>query len=104
MLSTRPFSHDPLTGAVSKWFHYDDVTDEVFIEDVVDLQAIGDYNREMAKTNTGRFQDGIHWIGSIPPAIHWRLKQRGVFDDQQSFRRWWTSEEAAPFRGRDMRV
>lgn len=104
MLRTRPFAHNPNTGAVSKWYHYDDDTDEVYIEDVVDYAAYAAYNREMAKANTGRFEDGMHWIGSIDPATHHRLKERGVLSDQKAFRRWWNSDESAPFRGRDMRL
>jgi hypothetical protein len=103
LLQTRPFEHDAL-GNVTKWWHYDDVTDDAIIEDVVDLKSVGEFNREVAKENTGRFGDGIHWIGSIPMPIYWRLKQRGVLDDDRALKRWWLSDEAAPFRGRDMRL
>lgn len=104
MIRTRPFAHDPDTGAVTKWWHYDDADDTAIIEDVIDLKSVAEFNAEMRKVNTGRFGDGLHWIGSIPMPIYWRLKKRGIFDDQKAFRRWWMSDEAAPFRGRDMRV
>jgi hypothetical protein len=104
IIDTRPFAHDPVTGAVSQWYHYDEASDEIILEDVVDLETIGEFNREQAKVNTGRFKDGFHWIGSIPMPIYWKLKQAHVFDDPKLLRRWWLSDEAAPFRGRDMRL
>lgn len=103
MLQTRPFEHDAL-GNVTKWWHYDDADDEAIIEDVIDLQSVGEFNKEMAKDNTGRFGDGMHWIGSIPMPIYWRLKTQGILDDGPRLRRWWLSDEAAPFRGRNMRL
>ena len=103
MLQTRPFAHDEL-GNVTKWWHYDDATDEATIEDVVDLQSVGEFNKERAKENTGRFADGMHWIGSIPMPIYWRLQAQGVLEDGPRLRRWWLSDEAAPFRGRNMRL
>ena len=63
IIDTRPFSRDQATGAVKQWYHYDDETDEIIIEDVLDLETIGNYNRERAKENTGRFKDGMNWIG-----------------------------------------
>ena len=104
IIDTRPFSRDQATGAVKQWYHYDDETDEIIIEDVLDLETIGNYNRERAKVNTGRFKDGMNWIGSIPMPVYLRLQKRRVFEDQKEFRKWWMSEESAPFRGRDMRV
>ena len=104
LIDRRPWETCPITGKVTKWYEYDEDTDEVIIEDVIDWDAYGEFNKEARKENTGRFGDGMAWIGSMPMPIYWRLKERGIFDDPKLFRRWWLSDESLPFRGRDMRL
>ncbi len=104
MIETRPWEVDPTTGKVTKWYHYDHSDDTFYIEDVIDLDAVGAHNAELRKYNTGRFKDGMHWIGSIPLPIHARLQKEGILQDPDRFRKWWLSDDALPFRGRDMRL
>lgn len=104
MIETLPWEVDPETGAETKRFHYDYSDDSITIEDLIDIDTIGAFNYEARKQNTGRFADGMHWIGSIPLPIYQRLQKRGVFEDPKEFQKWWLSDESLPFRGRDMRV
>ena len=105
MLQTRPFSHDPDTGAVTKWWHYDDVTDEAIIEDVIDFDAYGRANAiRKGELDGTRFKHDFNWIGQIPAPVYWRLKKAGIMDDESRLKKWWLTDEAAPFRGRTMRL
>lgn len=98
MIRTLPFDHDPNTGQVTKWWHHDMATDEVWIESVIDMDTIAESSKELRKNDTGKFGDGMHRVAQIPLPIYWKLKQRHVFEDQKEFRRWWQSDEAAPFK------
>lgn len=100
-LRKRLFEHVPELGQ-TKWWYYDDATDEAYIETVYDHDAYGASSVEQRKLNDGtRFGDLAH-IAQIPMALYWKLKARGVFDDQRAFRRWFQSDEAAPFKVRDL--
>lgn len=105
MIETRPWSHDA-AGKVTKWWHYDRETDEVWIETVMDLDSYGETSKDLRDATSGqRYGDGLQLIGQLPPVLYWRLKAQGVFDpddNYRAFRRWWNSDEALPFKCRDI--
>lgn len=101
-LRKRLFEHVPEMG-YTKWWYYDDATDECYIETVWDQDHYGEANATLRKEKHGtRMGDGMEHVAQIPMALYWKLKTRGVFDDQRDFRRWWQSDEAAPFKVREL--
>lgn len=103
MIQTRLFEHNAEFG-YTKWWHYDPDTDEAWIETKWDLEAYGEIAKDGQNNDTGRFNDGMHRVAQIPMALYQKLKTQGVFDDKRAFRRWFQSDEAAPFKLRKMWV
>lgn len=100
-LEKRLFSTDPFLGQ-TKWWYYDDVTDEAWIETVFDTQAYGESSAELRKESHGTKFGDMARVAQIPMALYWRLKKQHVFEDQRAFRRWFQSDEAAPFKVREL--
>lgn len=104
MIETRLMEKDPVLGQTKLW-HYDHATDEAWIETKWDLDAYGAAGVEAQKENDGkRMGDGMEKIAQIPMALYWKLKNKGIFDDDRAFRRWFQSDEARPFKVRNLWV
>lgn len=86
MQDRRLFSHDPTSG-VTKWFHYDDDTDQVTIETVQDAQHIVDAATRIRNnvTSLDKFGDGKH-VGFIPQAVFAEWCAKGQLGDQKVIR------------------
>lgn len=101
-LHKRLWEKDDVLGQ-TKWWYYDPDTDEAWIETVWDVEAYGTSSVEQQKFRDGtKMGDGMEQVAQIPMALFYRLNQQGVFDDQRAFRRWFQSDEAAPFKVRNL--
>lgn len=86
MQDKRLFSRDPVSG-VTRWFHYDDDTDQVTIETVQDASRIVDDATRIrnSKTSLDRWGDGKH-VGFIPQAVFAKWCAEGKLGDQSVIR------------------
>lgn len=102
MIRKRLFDHNPELNTTS-WWYWDDSNDDVWIEEVQnDEGQLHEFAKESRKDDVGRFNDGLHLVGSIPMPLYMKLKARHVFDDHTAFVRWWNSDEALPYKTREM--
>jgi hypothetical protein len=104
MQSKRVFSSDPTTG-VTKWFHYDDDTDQVTIETTQNVGAV----LEDAKRSFNSYGKGARWgdgdkVGFIPAAVYSKWCAEGKLGDQATIRAWLNDPANKHFRTRPGRV
>lgn len=94
----RLFSRDALTG-VTKWFHYDDATEEVTIETVQELDAALEQNlkRRNNQTRLDRWGDG-KIVASIPNTIYAELLASGKYKDEAYMKRWLNDPDNRKYR------
>jgi hypothetical protein len=100
----RLFSHDPEAG-ITKWWHWDEMSDTVMIETVQDVQAIIDQNvaNQNETTSLDRWGDG-KIVASIPMTEYAKLLVGGKIHDQAYMRRWLNDPDNRKFRTRLGRV
>ena len=86
MRSKRVFSHDPASG-VTKYFHYDDDTDQCWIETAQDAQGIVDAATAARNnvTSLDKWGDGRH-VGYIPVSVYAKWCAEGKLGDQATIR------------------
>jgi len=103
-MSTAPrlFSHDEATG-ITKWFHWDDSTDDFLIQTVQKTDEILDTNKEDFNNAPDRWGDGQR-VASLPLSIWTRLQKAGIMDDPKALRRWLNDPDNRAFRTRPGRL
>jgi hypothetical protein len=104
MQSKRVFSHDPTTG-VTKWFHYDDDTEQVVIETTQNVDAV----LEDAKRSFNSYGKMARWgdgdrVAHIPAAVYAKWCAEGKLGDQTTIRNWINDPANKHFRTRPGRV
>lgn len=101
---TRVLDFDPATRT-KRLFHWDEGAGTFHIETVMDHADIVEQNKQLHIAATDR-----HWKGdmvkvaSLPNAVWYDLKQKGILDDQKAFRRWLNDPDNLFFRTRPGRV
>ena len=84
----RLFDFDPETGT-TKWWHYDAEKDEATIETVFEVGDLIEQNKKQYADTDERARYG-EWskVASIPMALFYRLKAKGIIDDPAAMKRW----------------
>lgn len=79
MIETRLFEHVPETGT-TRWFHYNDETDEVTIESEQDVTELVEANKAMFNSVDERagWKGDTHLVGRIPINMYWDLVKKGL--------------------------
>ena len=97
-MSRRLFSRDDVTG-ITKWFHYNDATDEVTIHTEQDLGDFLEQNQKMRNNQTSldRWGDG-KIVASIPMTIYAQWLVDGRANDQAFLKRWLNDPENKVYR------
>lgn len=106
MIEKRLFSYDPETGT-TKWFYFDDVTDEVTLETSRDVEDLIEQNKISMNAHDERapWADETHnRVASIPDFMYYEMKAAGKIDDQAFMTRWLHDKDNACFRTRPGRI
>ena len=104
MQSKRIFSQDPSAG-ITKWFHYDDDTDQAWIETTQNVEQVV----EDAKRSFNSYGKGARWgdgdrVAHIPMSVYAKWCAEGKLGDQETIRAWLNDPANAAFRTRPGRV
>lgn len=104
MSDKRLFDIDPLTGA-TRYFSYDENTDECTIETVSDISEIIELNKRRYnnQSESTRWGDG-QIVASIPMEVLADLQRRGIAQDQAKMRAWLNDSDNRFFRTRPGKI
>jgi hypothetical protein len=103
-METRFFDHDPLSGGTTL-YHYDHATGQSYLERTEDYQDIVDMNRRFHNDQTdSNWKGDMHMVATIPNAIWFDLKKRGILDDEKAMKRWLNDSANSVFRVKPGRV
>lgn len=104
MSEKRLFDVDELTGA-TRYFSYDESTDECVIETVSDVSAILELNKRRYnnQSESTKWGDG-QIVASIPLEVLADLQRRGITDDPAKMRAWLNDSDNRFFRTRPGKV
>lgn len=104
MSEKRFFSKDDDQG-ITRYFHYDEATDQATIQTQQDVTAIIEENKQDYVQVDERARWG-EWnkVASIPMSIYFQLKAEGKLDDQAYMKRWLNDPENKYFRTRSGQV
>lgn len=97
----RVLSFDPDTG-IREDFYYDPDRDRFKIVAVQPVDDILDHNKANLAEMDERtpWKGDMHKVASIPLAVYYDLKRRGILDDQKAMKRWLNDPENRHFRTR----
>lgn len=100
----RLFSHDPVFG-VTKYWHWDEMTDAVAIETVQDIEPLIERNKQLqnAQTSLDRWGDG-KLVASIPMTEYAKLLADKRIHDQKYLRKWLNHSDNRMYRTRLGRI
>lgn len=104
-MEKRIFSEDKDQG-ITRYWHYNDETDEATIQTQQDVTAIIEENKQefnMVDERAG-WKGEFHRVASIPMSIYAQLRADGKLDDQEYMKRWLNSDENRFFRVRPGKV
>ena len=87
-MSRRLFSRDPSTG-ITRWFHYDEATEESTIHTEQDIEPILELNQKLRNNQTrlDRWGDG-KIVASVPMTIYSEWVASGKINDEAFIKRW----------------
>lgn len=102
-MGKRVFDRDEQSGT-TEYFYYDDRADTFTIETEQVVEDLVESNKRSFNDSSQTWQGDMHRVASIPMNLYWDLKQRGILDDQEKFRKWLNSPENRYFRTRPGRV
>lgn len=98
-MSKRLFDHDPLLG-ITKYWHVKD-NGEFAVETVQDTATAFDLNRrEFNEQSDGKNWRDVNKVASIPLAVYYDLKRKGIADDPAALKRWLNDADNRVFRTR----
>lgn len=97
-MSERFFSHDEFSG-VTTYFIYDEDGDKAIFRKEFDAEPLVEANRILFNDAPTRWGEG-QLVASIPIALYWDLKAKGIIDDQTAFKRWLNDPDNRFFRTR----
>lgn len=101
---SRILNVDPITRT-KRLFHWDAASESFHIETVMDHEDIVEHNKLLHNEATDRGWKGdMVKVASLPIAVWYDLKQKGILDDQKAFRRWLNDPDNLYFRTRPGRV
>lgn len=94
---SKLFDIDPVFGTVT-WHHYDPSSGKVTLEVKQVVDHLFEQNWEERKATAGQRFGNWRKVASIPIAVYWDLKRRGIIDDPKEFAKWLNRSENAVFR------
>lgn len=102
---SRLFDEDPL-GGTRTIFHFDPETEAITLETQSDVTAAVEANRWLHNQYDERanWKGDIHRVASIPMALYYDLKAKGIIDDEKALSKWLNDSENRFFRTRPGRV
>lgn len=109
MVHTRVFNVDAQTG-ITQLFHYDDVTDESWLETTQEVGDLVENNKAQfnAFDERARYSDGMNRMASLPLHVFMDLRKRGIIDytdpKQKKFVQWLNDRDNSVFRTRPGRL
>ena len=98
----RILDYDPVTK-ITQWYHYDDITGNISLENVQDVTDIVEHNKRIFNQADERktWKGDTHKVASIPNVIYHQLaKASNNFKDQAVIRRWLNDPDNKVFRTR----
>jgi hypothetical protein len=104
MSEKRLFNTDEDQG-ITRYFHYDEETDQATIQTQQDVTAIIEENKQEYAQVDERARWG-EWsrVASIPMSIYFQLKAEGKLDDQEYMKKWLNDKDNQYFRTRAGKV
>jgi hypothetical protein len=104
-MQSKIFDIDPLTGTKKMW-HYDADKDEAIIETIMDATGVVEDNKAEFNQFDERssWKGDVHKVASIPMALYYDLKAKGITDDPARMKAWLNDPENRFFRTRPGRV
>ena len=93
-----PFSYDPVLG-IKRTFHWDDTTDEFLIQTEQRMDEIVEANKQAYNNAPDRWGDFTR-VASVPIAVYFDLKKKGIADDDAAMKRWLEDPDNRFFRTR----
>jgi len=98
-MNKRLFDVDPLTG-IKKYWHVKE-NGEYAVETVQETGSAFDANRrEYNQQSDGKNWRDINKVASIPLAVYYDLKRKGIADDPAALKRWLNDSDNRVFRTR----
>jgi hypothetical protein len=104
MSEKRIFNTDVDQG-ITRYFHYDEGTDQATIQTQQDVTAIIEENKQEYAQVDERARWG-EWtrVASIPMSIYFQLKAEGKLDDEVYMKKWINDPDNKYFRTRSGQV
>lgn len=108
-MEARPFSINPLTGAVST-FYYDHATDQAHIHTEVDLAPFIDITKAIYNDARGDWKGDLHHVAAIPMELLVELQKKGIATtggrilDKAAMKAWLNDPDNRAFRVKPGRV
>lgn len=100
MIESRFFDRDAVTGATTL-YHFDHADDSFTYERIEDYQPVTDQNTRIHNSRTdANWRGDMHLVASLPMALWFDLKKKGILDDDKALRRWLNARENQLFRTR----
>jgi hypothetical protein len=100
-MEKRIFSEDKDQG-ITRYWHYNDETDEATIQTTQDMTAVIEANKRdfAAVDNKANWKGEWHHVASIPESVYFQLKAEGKLDDQAYMKKWLNDPDNRFFRVR----
>lgn len=97
-MQKRVFDHNPLMG-ITKYFSYDEMTDEATITTAQDLTPLLESNKraQNEQTSLDRWGDG-RTVARVPLSIYYDWLKAGKTNDDAFLRRWLNDPDNKGFR------
>lgn len=99
----RVFDTNPSLGITRYWHHETD-TDTVQIETVQDVTDVVESNKSARNDASSGWKGDLHKVASIPMAVYYDLKSKGILDDEKALRAWLNDPDNRYFRTKPGRV
>lgn len=104
---TKLLSRDPFAG-VTRWFHYDELTEQTTIETVMDDAAAtalleNNLAGRNARDKRSPWGDRAH-VATIPAHIYGEMLRTGMAKDESAMKRWLNDPANVRYRTRLGRV
>ncbi len=104
VINKRLVSENAAIGQKQYWHDHDDGS--VTIQTVQDVEDVAESNKQSFNQVDERanWQGDMHKVASIPMAIFYDLKRKGILDDPAAMKKWLNDSDNRVFRTRPGQV
>lgn len=118
-MRSRILSEDPASG-MRRIHHYDETTEDVVIETVMDVEPIIEHNKALRQFNDHKFgglkfdrQKFAHHVRAIPLHIWYDLKRKGILGgnlsaptilDEKALTKWANDSDNSAWKTMDVKI